>query len=371
METFKMGEFFSGPGGMALGAHQAADSDPELRDRMSLQHAWAVDIDESSCLTYRRNIPGATLKSVRVGDARAAAENIDSFGDIDGFAFGFPCNDFSLVGEHKGLDGNFGGLYKTGVRVLQAKRPKWFVAENVGGIRSANGGRAFQLILEELEDAGYRITPHLYRFEQYGVPQARHRVLVVGVRNDLDVEYGVPAPTHGPGAGHPFMTAGEAISAPMSASITNNERTRQSKQVVERLMLIDPGENAFNAKRMTDESRLNVRGATISQIYRRLDPAKPSYTVTGSGGGGTHVYHWDEPRALTNRERARLQTFPDTFHFEGRRDSIRKQIGMAVPPLGARAVFRALFRSFCGLPYAKIAPSLSVEGVDTRQCRLL
>ncbi|MDT1893633.1 DNA cytosine methyltransferase, partial [Acinetobacter baumannii] len=89
---------------------------------------------------------------------------------------------------------------------------------------------------------------------------------------------------------------------------------------------------------------LNVRGATISQIYRRLDPAKPSYTVTGSGGGGTHVYHWDEPRALTNRERARLQTFPDTFHFEGRRDSIRKQVGMAVPPLGAQAVFTALFR---------------------------
>lgn len=359
METFKMGEFFSGPGGMALGAHQAVERDPELRDRMSLQHAWAVDIDESSCLTYRRNIPGATLKSVKVGDARAAAEDIDSFGDIDGFAFGFPCNDFSLVGEHKGLEGDFGGLYKTGVRVLEAKRPKWFVAENVGGIRSANGGRAFQVILEELKDAGYRITPHLYRFEQYGVPQARHRVLVVGVRDDLDVEYAVPAPTHGPGTRQPFATSGEAVAAPIPASVTNNERTRQSKQVVERLKLIDPGENAFNAKRMTDEARLNVRGATISQIYRRLDPTKPSYTVTGSGGGGTHVYHWDEPRALTNRERARLQTFPDTFHFEGRRDSIRKQVGMAVPPRGAAAVFGALFRTLLGIDYESIPASLT------------
>ncbi|MCD0184649.1 DNA cytosine methyltransferase [Micrococcus luteus] len=370
METFKMGEFFSGPGGMALGAHQAVERDPELRDRMSLQHAWAVDIDESSCLTYRRNIPGATLKSVKVGDARVAAENIDSFGDIDGFAFGFPCNDFSLVGEHKGLDGDFGGLYKTGVRVLEAKRPKWFVAENVGGIRSANGGRAFQVILEELKDAGYRITPHLYRFEQYGVPQARHRVLVVGVREDLDVEYAVPAPTHGPGTGYAFVTSGEVVAAPMDASVTNNERTRQSRQVVERLELIDPGENAFNAKRMTDQARLNVRGATISQIYRRLDPAKPSYTVTGSGGGGTHVYHWDEPRALTNRERARLQTFPDTFHFEGRRDSIRKQVGMAVPPLGAQAVFTALFRSLLGIPYESIAPTLTTARDSSSPQRL-
>lgn len=122
--------------------------------------------------------------------------------------------------------------------------------------------------------------------------------------------------------------------------------------------LIDPGENAFNARRMTDEARLKVKGAFISQIYRRLHPDQPSYTVTGSGGGGTHVYHWDEPRALTNRERARLQSFPDDFHFEGSKDSVRKQVGMAVPPDGARAVFTALFRSLHRLEYDSIEPRL-------------
>jgi DNA (cytosine-5)-methyltransferase 1 len=125
--------------------------------------------------------------------------------------------------------------------------------------------------------------------------------------------------------------------------------------VIERLKLIKPGQNAFNAD-LPPELRLNVKGAQISQIYRRLDPAKPSYTITGSGGGGTHVYHWEEPRALTNRERARLQTFPDDFVFEGSKENVRKQIGMAVPVEGAQIVFEALFKSFAGIPYS-IVPS--------------
>lgn len=358
MEMHRLGEFFSGPGGMALGAHQAVEDNPALRARMALQHTWAVDIDEDSCATYRGNIPGASTESVHVADARDAARAIQDFDEISGFAFGFPCNDFSIVGEHNGLDGRYGGLYRTGVDVLEEKQPQWFVAENVGGIRSANGGRAFQVILKELGDAGYDITPHLYRFEDYGVPQRRHRVLVVGVRKDLGVHFRVPAPSHGPGRSNPFVTASDVVARPFPEGVFNNELTRQSQRVIDRLNLIDPGENAFNARRMRDEVRLNVRGAFISQIYRRLQADQPAYTVTGSGGGGTHVYHWEEPRALTNRERARLQSFPDTFRFEGSKESVRKQVGMAVPPDGAKAVFTALFCSLHGLDYDSIEPSL-------------
>jgi DNA (cytosine-5)-methyltransferase 1 len=97
--------------------------------------------------------------------------------------------------------------------------------------------------------------------------------------------------------------------------------------------------------------QLNITGAKISQIYRRLDPNKPAYTITGSGGGGTHVYHWSEDRALTNRERARLQTFPDNFVFEGSKESVRKQIGMAVPVDGVRIIFEALLNCFAGIAY--------------------
>ena len=89
----------------------------------------------------------------------------------------------------------------------------------------------------------------------------------------------------------------------------------------------------------------------ISQIYKRLDPEKPAYTVTGSGGGGTHIYHWSDPRALTNRERARLQTFPDDYIFEGSKESLRRQIGMAVPCQGAKIIFEAILKTFAGIPY--------------------
>ena len=90
---------------------------------------------------------------------------------------------------------------------------------------------------------------------------------------------------------------------------------------------IPAGENAWYHG-VPDRLKLNVKGARMSQIYKRLDPDKPSYTITGSGGGGTHVYHWSEHRALTNRERARLQTFPDNFVFEGSKESAIKQIGI-------------------------------------------
>ena len=140
----------------------------------------------------------------------------------------------------------------------------------------------------------------------------------------------------------------------------NNEQTKQSAVVVERLKYIKPGQNAFNAD-LPDELKLNVRGAKISQIYKRLDPNKPAYTVTGSGGGGTHIYHWSEPRALTNRERARLQTFPDDYVFEGSKESVRKQIGMAVPCKGAKIIFEAILKTFAGIEYESIEPSLKEE----------
>ena len=137
---------------------------------------------------------------------------------------------------------------------------------------------------------------------------------------------------------------------PIPEDAHNNELTIQSSTVVERLGYIKPGQNAFTAD-LPDELMLHVKGAKISQIYKRLDPDKPAYTVTGSGGGGTHIYHWSEPRALTNRERARLQTFPDTYVFEGNKESVRKQIGMAVPCRGAKIIFEAILRSFAGIPY--------------------
>jgi site-specific DNA-cytosine methylase len=157
----------------------------------------------------------------------------------------------------------------------------------VGGLRNANDGLAFNLIMAAFIDADYRIYPHLYKFEQYGIPQARHRIIMVGIRRHLPWEFKLPR------APNSINTCREALeNPPIPPVATNHERTHQSPLVEEWLQYITPGENAFRAA-LPAHLRLNVRGAKISQIYRQLDPHRPAYAITGSGGG-THVYHWDD-----------------------------------------------------------------------------
>ena len=339
---FRLGELFCGPGGLAWGAMNADIGLPNW----GIVHAWANDYDEDTCKTYRRNICPDNPQSVYHADIRRF--DLTQLSPIDAFAFGFPCNDYSVVGEQRGMDGVFGPLYSYGVKVLNLYKPMWFLAENVGGLRNANDGKAFTKILEELQNSGYSLYPNLYKFEEYGIPQARHRIIIVGIRNDIGLEFRIPSTEPYAGIDNSCRTAIEV--PPIPADAANNELTKQSPVVVERLKYIKPGQNAFTAD-LPEHLRLNISGAKISQIYKRLDPEKPAYTVTGSGGGGTHIYHWSEPRALTNRERARLQTFPDDYIFEGKKEGVRKQIGMAVPCRGARIIFESILKTFAGIEY--------------------
>ncbi|WP_125152470.1 DNA cytosine methyltransferase [Clostridium rectalis] len=342
---FQLGELFCGPGGLGYGAKTA-----EIKNnKYKIVHKWANDYDRDTCDTYIHNICPDDPESVICQDVRKL--DIDSLESIDALAFGFPCNDFSVVGEQKGFNGEYGPLYTYGVKVLKKHKPQWFLAENVGGIRSANDGGALKKILRDLEKSGYRLYPHLYKFEQYGIPQARHRVIIIGIRKDLPFEFKVPSPEPYKDMDNTCRTALRV--PPIRENAPNNELTKQSAKVTERLMHIKPGENAFTAN-LPEHLQLNVKGAKISQIYKRLDPNKPSYTVTGSGGGGTHIYHFEEPRALTNRERARLQTFPDTYEFKGPKESVRRQIGMAVPVKGAKIIFEAVLKTFAEIPYESV-----------------
>lgn len=347
---YRLGELFCGPGGLAWGATNADIGNPNFK----IVHQWANDYDENTCRTYRHNICPDVPETVYCGDVREF--DMSQLAPIDALAFGFPCNDYSVVGEQKGINGTFGPLYSYGVKALKQFQPIWFLAENVGGLKTANEGSAFTKILTELKEAGYKIVPHLYKFEEYGIPQARHRIIIIGIRNDIDVVYHVPSPAQYANIDNSCRTAIEV--PPIPADAFNNEMTKQSPQVVERLKHIKPGQNAFTAD-LPEHLRLNVSGAKISQIYKRLDPDKPSYTVTGSGGGGTHIYHWDAPRALTNRERARLQTFPDNYEFIGSKEGVRKQIGMAVPCRGAKIIFEAVLKSFAGIQYDYIEPNIN------------
>lgn len=348
---FKLGELFCGPGGLACGAMISTSMDGEH----SVVHAWANDYDKDSCETYIKNICPNAPESVSCCDVRTL--DIKSLPPIDAFCYGFPCNSFSNVGKHQGFENEkFGQLYWYGIEVLKHHKPQWFVAENVSGIRSAGSGD-FKTILADMREAGYKLNVHLYKAEQYGVPQTRHRVIIVGIRNDINVEYKVPDPAMfaewNISAGHALENI--AVDAP------NHEHRKLSGKVVRRLSLIRPGENVWQAEeRLGDEfpNELKIRTKTkISQIYRKLDPDKPAYTVTAAGGGGTFMYHWTD-RELTNRERARIQTFPDNYEFVGNYSSVRKQIGMAVPCRLSEIVITAILNCFAGIEYPWINPNM-------------
>ena len=351
--VFRMGELFSGPGGIAYGAHNAKSSDGKL----SIAHAWASDFDEDTCQTYIKNITHGDKRHVYCIDVRDL--DIPKLGQIDCFAYGFPCNSFSNVGEHQGLENEkFGMLYWYGIKVLREYQPQWFLAENVSGIRSAGSGSHFKQILKDMEDAGYVLTPHMYKFEEYGIPQTRHRIIIIGIRKDLDakgIKFKVPSP-------EPYKDcdiSAETALSNIPEDAPNNEIRKLQDKVKRRLSYIKPGQNIWQVENLPQELKIKTR-TKISQIYRKLDPAKPSYTVTAAGGGGTFMYHWsDEQRELTNRERARIQTFPDDFEFIGKYSSVRKQIGMAVPPKGAEIIFNAVLNTFAGIDYPSVEPSMS------------
>lgn len=347
--TYDFAELFCGPGGMSLGVKSAKVVDPK-GVTYKINPIWANDVDENTCKTYAMNIHSDNKGSVYCG----RVEDVD-FEKVPAFralAFGFPCNDFSLVGEQLGFNGKYGPLYTYGLKAIESHNPDFFIAENVGGLSSANNGQAFKKILHDLERVGkgYELTANLYKFEEYGVPQTRHRIVIVGIRKDIGRIFRVPKPSHL----NSYVSSSMAIeSPPINSNTPNNELTKQSAIVVDRLRHIPPGGNAWSDS-VPEHLRLKVKGARLSQIYKRLDPNKPSYTVTGSGGGGTHVYHWSEPRALTNRERARIQTFPDNFVFVGSKESVRKQIGMAVPPLAAKIIAEAVLKTIVGVKYESV-----------------
>ena len=261
MKVFKLGELFSGAGGLAWGAIHAQVPDKKI------VHAWANDLDPSTCATYVKNICPDNPDSVICCDVRDLI--FDELEKIDALAFGFPCNDFSVVGKRAGLNGKYGLLYQYAAEALKKFQPDFFVAENVRGLASANKGSAQRQILKAFGDAGYKIFPHLYRFEEYGVPQTRHRIIVVGIRNDIPKIFRPPKPYMGKN----ISSKNSLENPPIADEAANNEKTKQSSEVVERLKFIKPGQNAFNAD-IPPELQLHVKSATFSSIYRRLDPDK-------------------------------------------------------------------------------------------------
>ena len=325
----KILSLFSGCGGLDLGFH-----------KQGYETVWANDVDEWAAETYKKNLGDV----IYCGDI----EKVDpyknkSIPSCDLILGGFPCQDFSMIWKRPGLNGERGNLYKSFLRFVDAKKPKAFIAENVKGILSANNSKAIEQIINDFESIlpGYIVKPKLYNFADYGVPQFRERVLIVGIRVDTEFDFQHPKPTHGPKAGKAYFTAGEAISDVEKVPF-NNERMNSSPKTIKMLELIPEGGNFTDIPK---DHPLYVKGM-ISHVYRRINRSEPSKTIIAAGGGGTWGYHYPEPRPLTNRERARLQSFPDDFKFVGSNAEVRRQIGNAVPPKGVSEVAKALLPLF-------------------------
>ena len=353
----KLAELFCGAGGFAEGAKEAG-----------FKHIWGVDNHEDSCKTFHNNQKCDYFhKDIKKFANKSFLKKVKKeYGNINGLLFGFPCNDFSLVGKNKKMEGKFGGLYKYACDVLNFFEPEFFVAENVTSLGKKlkfnssdqvmvkdvfnreklqnQNYQNFKKIMGDLAGCskyGYRIYADNYKFEEYGVPQSRHRIILVGFRDDIfrknNINFERPNKIKGK-----FKTCKEALeSPPIPDWAHHKEPTKHDDRVIRRLQKTAEGKNVWDLG--DDEDGLpGVKKARMSHIYKRLDSSKPAYTVTGSGGGGTHVYHYKENRALTNRERARLQTFPDEYNFVGGKESVRRQIGMAVPVIGAEKIMKAV-----------------------------
>jgi DNA (cytosine-5)-methyltransferase 1 len=315
----------------------------------ALQVVWANDNDKWACETYRRNL-GPHIIEADVVDLPVPDVECDLL------LAGPPCQDFSTLWNHDGARTARGNLFREVARFLAELEPAGFVLENVPGLLSANRGAAWAIVRHAMRApsaflynaAGprYDVTAQVVDTADLGVPQHRERLFVLGIRRDLGVRPPlIPTPT----ADHP-ITVGEALDDhPIPEDAPNHERGLDTLEVVERLKLIPPGKNYEVIPR---GHPLAVKGL-ISHVYRRLDPGKASYTIIANGGGGTHGYHHVEPRRLSNRERARLQTFPDDFVFydggstAGRSayPRVRRQVGNAVPPAAAKVVVGALARA--------------------------
>lgn len=324
---------FSGCGGLDLGSERSG----------AVKTVWAIDNDPWAARTYERNLG----RHIWVGDVREV-----EFPDVpcDILLAGPPCQDFSSLWNHDGAKTARGNLFREVARFLDQRQPKAFVLENVQGLLSANNGEAWLLVRHALRAPSqflydgtgprYEVSAEMVDFADLGVPQRRPRLIVLGVRRDLGIRPpSIPLPMQ---ACH--RTVGEELDEnPLPRDAPNHETGFDSIDVVERLKLIAPGANYTSIPK---DHPLAVKGL-ISHVYRRLDPARPAYTIIAGGGGGTHGYHHIHPRRLSNREQARLQSFPDDFVFEGGSGRsvyprVRRQIGNAAPPEGARIIVQAL-----------------------------
>lgn len=345
---------FSGAGGLDAGLKKAGY---EIR--------VALDFDHDSCETLRRNYKGTVV--IESDIQKITTEELLNKancepGDVDLLVGGPPCQPFSksaFWNGSKGLNDPRAITLHEYIRILKEVKPRAFILENVFGLAYKNNKDAFDFLKEGFKKLGYRINFKVINAADYGVPQIRQRLIILGSRNKL---LDFPKQTHSsrPTVSSPTLFEASTnfpnhISA--KAAFSGLE-TLSSKDLKSDLKVngkwghllpnIPPGDNyLFYTEKRGHKNPLFEWRSRYWTFLLKLSPEKPSWTIQAQPGPYVGPFHW-ENRRLTFEEMKRIQTFPDEYEFYGKRSSIQKQIGNAVPSLLAQrlgeAVKEQLFR---------------------------
>ena len=290
---FNVVSLFSGCGGMDLGFKGGFTFLGNRYKRLPFKVTWACELNEAACRTYRQNVS----KHIRQGDIWDLMDALPLQADV--IIGGFPCQDISVNGKGAGIAGKRSGLYRAMVEAVERTRPKIFVAENVKGLLMRHHADALKKVLADFRAIGYDVTYQLYHAADFGVPQTRERVIIVGTLPGWK-PFEPPKPVFNVDS---YVTAMEAIHD-----------------------LIDlPEDESFNHI----WSRAN---RSPDQGDRRLVADRAGYTIRAECHGNIQ-WHYELPRRISMREAARIQSFPDNFIFDSKLRETERQIGNAVPPV--------------------------------------
>ena len=324
---------FSGAGGLDIGFHDVGFDIIE-----------SVEIEEKFCQTLKLNSgKGKRFNNSKVNCIDIREYTGNHLGNIDFIIGGPPCQTFSAAGRRAngvlGTTDARGVLFREYVRLLQELSPVGFLFENVYGIIGAQGGEAWKEILESFSDVGYKLYYRIVDAADYGVPQHRERLIIVGLK---DGEFKFPRPTHGPDSldDEQLYNAETAITG-----VTLSEEESKSGIGGRYGALLDdipPGLNySFYTEEMGHPNPVFAWRSKFSDFLYKADPNTPVRTIKASGGAYTGPFHWNN-RFFAYPEYKRLQTFPDDYEISGTKQIAVKQIGNSVPPQLARMMALAI-----------------------------
>jgi DNA (cytosine-5)-methyltransferase 1 len=305
-------ELFAGAGGLALGLEQAGFSTSGL-----------VEIDRYACATLSANRPNWKVYNLDIVDFNLHLSDYIK-DEIDLISGGFPCQPFSYAGTKLGLQDTRGTLFYEFANIIKKIQPKIFLAENVKGLTTHDNGKTLATILNVFDEIGYNLHHKVLNAVDYQVAQKRERLVIIGVRKDLPNTYVFPQKCL------PKLVLNDILrDVPLSAGAKYPEK----KKLV--LDLVPPGGCWRNLPEDIAKEYLAgsyYLGGGKTGIARRIAWNEPSLTLTCSPAQKqTERCHPDETRPFTVREYARIQSFPDSWVFQGGLNNQYKQIGNAVP----------------------------------------